>query len=57
MNIDENILIEIFLTRSNKQIKTIVNNYSKCKFIMILIKSLFLLIYYLKYLKIHLNKI
>ena len=31
MNIDENILIEIFFTRSNRQIKTVANNYSKCK--------------------------
>ena len=31
-NIDENILIEIFFTRSNKQIQAVINNYFKCKF-------------------------
>jgi hypothetical protein len=30
-SIDENMLIEIFLSRSNKQIKSIINIYSKCK--------------------------
>jgi len=32
INIDENILIEIFLSRSNKQIQAVINNYFKCKF-------------------------
>ncbi len=41
MNIDESILIEIFLSRSNKQIKTVVNNYSKCKCIRFSINSEF----------------
>ena len=30
-NIDENMLIEIFLSRSSKSIKAIMDNYLKCK--------------------------
>jgi hypothetical protein len=56
INIDENILIEIFLSRSNKQIQAVINNYFKCKFKRF-VSVFFLFFKYFKYSKLLSNKI